>query len=268
VSDQEADVWILDLNRENLMRLTFDPLPDTDPVWTPDGQRIVFSSARDGVRNLYWKAADGTGAVERLTDSPNGQTPIAFSPDGRHLVFYDEAGSTGRDIHVLIMDDERSAMPLIVAQSNQDVSDVSPDGRWIAYESIESGEDTIFVRPFPDVESGRWQVSSGNSNTPIWSPVGDELFFLALQGLRIMSVQIETNPSFSASPAQMILEGNFLIRSGSNKHTYDVSADGERFLLIKPGGSEAGAPAQPQIIVVQNWFEEINRLAPSSEQSQ
>ena len=89
VSDQEADVWILDLNRENLMRLTFDPLPDTDPVWTPDGQRIVFSSARDGVRNLYWKAADGTGAVERLTDSPNSQTPIAFSPDGRHLVFYD-----------------------------------------------------------------------------------------------------------------------------------------------------------------------------------
>ena len=103
-------------------------------------------------------------------------------------------------------------MPLIVAQSNQDVSDVSPDGRWIAYESIESGEDTIFVRPFPDVESGRWQVSSGNSNTPIWSPAGDELFFLALQGLRIMSVQIETNPSFSASPAQIILEGDFLIQ--------------------------------------------------------
>ena len=107
VRDQERDIWIWDLARETLTRFTFDPRLDSHPVWTPDGQRVLFRSARHGPFNLFWQAADGTGAVERLTESPNNQFPSAFSPDGTRLVFREETATTGEDLMVLALEGGR-----------------------------------------------------------------------------------------------------------------------------------------------------------------
>ncbi len=133
-----SDVWIYDLERETLTRLTFDPATDHNPIWTPDGQRIVFDSGRAGAgHNLYWKAADGTGEAERLTTSPTTQTVDSFSPDGKRLVFREIVEP--RDLRVLSMEGERTSQPLIQSQFNETRGAISPDGHWIAYESDESG---------------------------------------------------------------------------------------------------------------------------------
>lgn len=177
VLDQESDIWIWDLARETLTRFTFDPQPDTHPVWTPDGQRVVFRSGRSGPLNLFWQAADGTGAVERLTECPNNQMGNAFSPDGTRLVFREETTTAGADLMVLPLEGGRRSQPpspgvsgpgrsatsdvrpLVQTTFNELNGEIWPDGRWVAYQSNESGQEEIYVRPFPDANSGRWQMS-------------------------------------------------------------------------------------------------------------
>ena len=262
VSDEDVEIWILDLARQALTRLTFDPSPSTSPVWTPDGRRVVFTSPRNGVPNLFWQAADGTGAVEQLTDNQNAQTPTSFGPDGTHLVFYEQSQGMGRNLHMLSMDDEHRSEVLVTANSNQDASDVSPDGRWIAYESLESGQDEIFVRPFPEVESGRWQVSADGGQEPVWSADGSELFYRTLDE-RIMAVRGQAGPTFAAAAPQLVLDASgYRARAASGGRAFDVSADGERFLMIKPGSDVTDASTQSQIVIVENWFEELKRLVP------
>ena len=163
------DVWIYDLARETSTRLTFDAVRDTDLVWTPDGRRVLFGSERDGVANLFWKAADGTGLVERLTTSPNHQAPSSFSPDGKSLAFTERNPKTGTDIHVLSMEGERSSRPLLETTFDEDRPVISPDGRRLAYESNESGRQEVYVRPFPNVEAGSGR-SHGMGDA---SPFGD-----------------------------------------------------------------------------------------------
>jgi serine/threonine-protein kinase len=165
-----SDVWIYNLEREILTRLTFDPAVDHFPVWTPDSQRIVFDSGRVGAsHNLFWKAADGTGQAERLTTSPSIQTAHFLSPDGKRLVFQEVA--TG-ELQVLSMEGERTSQPLFQSQFSENTSRISPDGHWIAYASNESGQQEIYVRPFPNVEEGKWQISSDGGTEPIWAPRG------------------------------------------------------------------------------------------------
>ena len=179
VPEQDSDIWIWDVSRERLTRFTFDPRPDTHPVWTPDGQRVVFRSARSGPFNIFWQAADGTGAVERLTESPNNQFPSSVSPDGTRLLFREETSATGDDLMVLTLEEGRLARsvspavarpapsftsdvrPLVQTRFNEVNGEISSDGRWMAYQSNESGQDEIYVRPFPDADRGRWQISTG-----------------------------------------------------------------------------------------------------------
>ncbi len=187
------DVWIYDLEREIPTRLTFDPGEDQYPVWTPDGQRIVFGSDRDGAaRNLYWKAADGTGQAERLMTSPNNQTAHSLSPDGKRLVFGE---SPSRDLHVLSMEGERTSQPLFQSPFRETLGTISPDGHWIAYQSNESGRGEVYVRPFPNVEEGKWQISSDGGTSPVWAPRGQELFYR--NGEAMMVVGIQTEPTFT-----------------------------------------------------------------------
>ena len=145
-----------------MTRLTFDAASDFFSLWTPDGQRVVFSSTRDGgFENLYWRAADGTGQAERLTKSPNKQTPYSFSPDGKQLAFTERDPETGRDLYVLSMEGEFTSEPLLQTPFHERAPAISPDGRWMAYSSNESGPYQVYVRPFPNVEDGKWQVSTG-----------------------------------------------------------------------------------------------------------
>jgi serine/threonine-protein kinase len=249
IRDQESDIWIWDVARATLMRLTFDPGMDRFPVWTPDGRRIAFSSMRAGASNLFWQAADGTGPVERLTESANEQNPTSFSPAGTPLVFYEVASTTARDIAVLSLEGERRATPLVQTPFEERDAVVSPDGHWVAYGSNESGQFEVYVRPFPEVDRGRWQVSTGGGMWPLWPRSGRELFYLVLPG-RMMAVPIQSGPTFAAGNPQVVFEGRYFTGGG---RSYDVSPDGRRFLMIKDASATSDTSTPPQLIIVQNW---------------
>jgi Tol biopolymer transport system component len=191
--------------------------------------------------------------VERLTTNPNGQTAHSFSPDGKRLVFGE--GSTA-DLQVLSMEGERTSQPLFQSQFNETKAMISPDGHWIAYESNESGRQ-IYVRPFPNVEAGKWQISRDGGQEPVWAPRGQELFYR--NGEAMMVVGIKTEPTFLAGSPVVLFTGGYL--TNITGVTYDISPDGQRFLMIKAAEEEGGQ--QGQINVVLNWFKELKRLVPT-----
>jgi serine/threonine-protein kinase len=259
IRDQQQDIWTWDLSREILNRVTFDPAVDNNPLWTPDGRRIVFSRQGQGI---FARAADGTGAEERLTESgSNPHWPNAFSRDGTRLVFSDVTAQ-GSDLKMLSLDDQRTvdliARP-IVGETN---AEISPDGRWLAYQSNESGQLEIYVRPFPDVQGGRWQVSRAGGTRPLWARSGREVFYFAYSasGGTVMAVPVESSSGFQAgNPSKLFAGPYYAALSG---RTYDVSPDGQRFLMIRAAASAVNNT--PRIIVVENWFEELKRLVPTT----
>ncbi|GMR23768.1 MAG: hypothetical protein BMS9Abin37_2232 [Acidobacteriota bacterium] len=255
VADQKLDIWIWDFARETLTRLTFDPAREDYPAWTPDGQRVAFSSLREGPRKMYWKAADGTGAVERLTESENAQVPYAFSPDGQ-LVFRESGADQNADLGVLTLDG--ATEPLLATEFDERNAEISPNGRWLAYESNISGQSEIYVRPFPNVEDGQWLISKSGGQRPLWAPDGRELFYL-VPGTKLMAVEVQTEPSFAAGNAKVVFEGPY--SEGPFGRTYDISPDGKRFLMIKERASEE--TSSPELILVLNWFQELKRLVPT-----
>ena len=255
VLDQESDIWIWDFARETITRLTVAPGYDGFPVWTPDGARVVFSSIRDGIANLYGKAADGTGAVERLTESVNQRYPYAFTPDGSQLLFL-EVRAGGRDLGVLSLDG--TSEPLLATAFDERNAALSPDGRWLAYQSNESGQDEIYVQPFPNVNEGRWPISRGGGTRPLWASDGQELLYLSLGG-ELMAVRTQTGQSFVPGNAHVVLSGPNFTPAIYVWRSYDISPDGKRFLMIK----EPGETASTELILVQNWFQELERLVPT-----
>jgi len=258
----EQDLWIWDLARTTLTPITFDPALETYPVWTPDGGRVVFSSERAGARNLFWQAADGTGAVERLTDSTNQKVATAVSPDGHQLIFTETAPKTGDDVMQMELDGTHRVTPLVQSPFAERNGIVSPDGRWLAYEANDSGRVEISVRPFPDVNSGHWQVSTAGGTRPLWARRGQELVYVSPTGA-LMGVGVERAPSWVATtPTRLVKEGYVTTPGNFGGRTYDISSDSQRFLLIKEGGGTDQTAAPPQIIVVQHWVEELKRLVP------
>jgi Tol biopolymer transport system component len=257
-NDQEHDLWLWGFGRPMLSRLTFVPGVDVVQVWTPDSRRVAFTSERGGVRNLYWQAADSTGAVERLTESPNTQYPSAVSPDGRLLIFTEEAPKTDDDVMAIELDGTGTVRPLVQSPFIERNGIISPDGRWLAYESNESGRFEISVRPFPNVNGGVWQVSTTGGTRPIWARSGQELIY-ASPTSALMRVGVAQGPSWVATaPTVVVKEGYFTI-PGWWGRSYDIAPDGQRFLMIKESGVDGNAAA-PSIIVVQHWIEELKRL--------
>jgi len=172
--DQEYDLWIWDLRRASLTRLTLDPGQDIFPVWTPDSQRVIFSSNRGGAPNIWWQAADGTGAAERLTTSTNPQLSTGITPDGTAVLFFEVTPTMGRDLLQVALDGTRRVTPLLQTKFDELNGIVSPDGRWLAYESNSSGSFEIYVRPFPNVGGGQRQVSTAGGRQPLWARSGKE----------------------------------------------------------------------------------------------
>ncbi len=244
---------------QTLTRLTFDPGVDQLPVWTPDSRRVLFTSPRGGSNtNLFWQAADNTGTAERLTTSPNWQGPMSVSPDGKSVVFVGDVTGTGLDLNLLTLDEKRTTAPLVSTSFREYDGEISPDGRWLAYESNESGQNQIYVRPFPNVDSGRWQVSTAGGTGPAWARSGKELFYVDSKDSVLMSVPVQTGGQiFSAgAPAKVF---DVKVFTGSNGRTYDVSPDGQRFLLIKDsvGSDQASTAPAAGMVVVLNWLEEL-----------
>ena len=252
IGGDNIDIWIWDLARETPTQLTFEEGVDDYPLWTPDGTRVVFGSTRDE-GGLYWKAADGTGRVERLKDGR--ARPYAWAADGR--LIFDQVGQGGgaRDIGVLTMEGERSVEMLFDAEFSEREPALSPDGRWLAYASSETGPFLIYVRPFPNIDDGLWNVSLDLGVNPVWSPDGCELFFRRREDL--MVAEIEAEPTFSSrTPAPLLSLSAFGLGSPTNQHRFDLAPDGARFITLKRGDVTSEEPSNG-LIYVQNWFEEL-----------
>jgi serine/threonine-protein kinase len=264
IRDQESDIWIWDTARQTLTRLTFDPALNRGVVWTPDGRRVAFSAEREGAESVFWQAADGSGSPERLTEAAGTaqQVPHAITPDGKFLIFSSPA-QPPFDQYLLSLDGERKVTPLFNAKYSEHNAEVSPDGRWVVYQSDESGSNEIYVRPFPNVTDGRWQVSSGGGLRPAWARNGRELFYLKVDGTMV-SVPVERADAgvFAAGVPKPLFQGQYFATQAGR--TYDVSPDGKRFLMIK-SASSADPTAVPQLVVVLNWTEELKRLVPNPE---
>jgi eukaryotic-like serine/threonine-protein kinase len=256
IQEQETQVWLYDLSRDTLTRLTFEGNMNLNPAWTPDGKRIVFNSNKEGSQNLFWQLADGSGGLERLTNSEYLHVPMSWSPDGQLVAFFEITPTTGYDIWVLRMGD-RKAQPFLRTPFNESVPRFSPDGRWLAYVSDESGRWEIYVQPYPG-PGGKWQISTEGGTEPAWNPNGRELFYRS--GDKMMAVEIATQPSFAVGKPRMLFEGQYQASPATGPN-YDVSPDGQRFLMLKP--SEAREAAPTQINVVLNWFEELKRRVPA-----
>jgi serine/threonine-protein kinase len=262
-ADQDNDIWLWDVVRATLTPVTFDPGLDTFPVWRADGRRLFFASERAGARNLFGQAADGTGALERLTESPNSQNPTAISPDSTRLVFTGLTTSTGEDVMALQLEGAHKVMALVQTPSAERNGIISPDGRWLAYEANDSGQLEIYVRPFPEVTGGHWQVSTAGGTRPLWARNGQELFYLAPDGA-LMHVGVERSQTWAVTvPTRLIKEGYFTVPGGFLGRTYDVSPDGKRFLMIKSGGGTESTSAPTSLVVVQHFDEELKRLVPT-----
>jgi serine/threonine-protein kinase len=256
----ENDLWLWDVTRLTLTRLTFTPGIDSYPTWLPDGRRLLFSSERQGGRNLFAQMADGTGAVERLTTSPNTQNVTAVTSDGARLVFTELVQQTGDDVMQVTLTGNHVVTPLVQTPANERNGIVSPDGRWLAYEANDSGSLEIYVRPYPDVASGHWQVSAGGGTRPLWSRDGPELFYVSPTGA-LMRVGVERAASWAATTPTMLLKDGSVMTPGNNLgRNYDISPDGQRFLVVKPVSASNAPP--PQLIVVQHFDEMLKRLVP------
>ncbi|MDA2924099.1 hypothetical protein MYX65_05480 [Acidobacteria bacterium AH-259-L09] len=246
----KQDIWVYDIPRGGLTRLTFEG-SNQSPVWTPDGRKVTFTSNRAGPWNLFWKSADGSGATERLTTSEQDQWQVSWSSDGQFLAFV-----TSWDIWVMSVDGEREPQLFLQTKFNERRPVFSTDGRWLAYVSDESGRNEIYVRPFPKVEEGKWQISTDGGVEPVWAPNGPELFYRS--GDQMIVVDIRAEPTFQAGTPRLLFEGSYDRGPGGNAG-YDVTPDGQRFVMVKAG--EESAPTQ--INVVLNWFEELKRLVPT-----
>jgi eukaryotic-like serine/threonine-protein kinase len=261
VRDQENDIWIWDFARATLARFTFDPGFDQYPVWSPDGSQIYYDGSIGTKGGIIRQRVDGSTAPEPLTDSNNPQFTQSISGDGRMLVFREDREQTGQDLLVLMVT-TRTSQPLMQTNAPERNGEVSPDGHWLAYESTESGQTEVYVRPMSVAAQGRWQISTGGGTRPAWARNGRELFYMSPAGA-MMSAVVEPRSSFTAGRPTMLFSGRYYFGGGINAgRTYDVSPDGRRFLMIKEGSNDPNA-APPTINVVLNWLDELKRLVPA-----
>jgi serine/threonine-protein kinase len=261
--DEDNDIWTLDLARATLQRLTFDAGLNRSPVWSPDGRRVAFTRELEGGEAAFWQAADGTGIAERLTGDANAvgavTFPSAFLPDGSALLY-----SIGtNDIGMAAIGAPEAAAPVIAGAGQQNNPVVSPDGRWLAFQSNETGRNEIYVRSFPNVDSGRWQISTNGGTRPEWSADGKELFYFREDegsGAEIVAVNVELGETFRPGTQRVLFAGRYLAGQAL-RGIYDVTEDGRRFLMIKRAEGER-ASADQTIVIVENWLTELERLVP------
>jgi serine/threonine-protein kinase len=243
-----AAIVVWSLAEHALLRLSFEPGLQYAPVWTRDGARIAYGSPQ----GIFWRRADGTGSAEPLLLG-NGLNTSAWTPDGK-LIFA-EGGTSNGDIALLSVSGERTRQPLIATKYDEGRAALSPDGHWLAYQSNESGRYEVYVRPFPDVDSGKWTVSTSGGEDPRWSRDGRTLFFIS--GQKLLSAEVTSDPTFSSRPPQKAFDLVDYQPTGI-PFPFDVSPDGKRILLGRPGRRKA------DIVVVQNWLADVEQRARTS----
>jgi Tol biopolymer transport system component len=256
-----TDVWLIDAARGVPTRFTFDAGQDIHPVWSADTSRVVFESNRKGYNNLYWKLSSGAGVDELLLDSDQGKTPTDWSSDGRFLLFRSNDPQTGYDLWVLPVSGDKKLFPFLKTPAAERDGQFSPDGKWIAFQSNESGRVEIYVQPFPG-PGGKFQVSSNGGAQPRWNKNGKEIFYVSLDS-KMMAAPVKLSPDGQSLetgvPAVLFpvrIAGGPL--PGGNKQQYAVSSDGLRFLVKLAADEDEGA-ASPRIMLIYNWHPEHGR---------
>lgn len=263
-----ADIWVYEWERDLFTRPFTDPGNHANPVWTPDSRRIVFGStpANQGTLNLYWRRADGVGDAQRLTNSPYGHVPVSWHPSGKFLAFAELNPKTNFDLLILPMDgDEASGwkpgQPAVFSSSRFEERNpmFSPDGRWIAYQSNESGRNEVYVQPYPG-PGGKWQISTGGGVFPTWSRTARELFFgTPTQQIMMTSYEVEGS-AFRAEKPQLWSDARYKPRGPFRP--FDLHPDGKRFALAPVALAPDGA-TQDHVTLIFNVFDELRRTAPS-----
>ncbi len=250
-----GDIWMWDIARRTLNQRTFDPANEFFPLWTPDGARLIFTRQDGSNHTLRWQAADGSGTSEPLGNpqpAPANLFATDMTRDATALLLYRGGMS---DLLILNLQDGYTVQPLLATPANEHSGVLSPNRRWLAYASDASGRFEVYVRPFPNVTAGQWLISMGGGIRPKWAPHGEELFFEAPDAT-IMAVRVDSSGgAWNASTPTKAFQGSYVTYGGGVRN-YDISSNG-RFLMVKPPDV-----APPQIVVVQNWTEELKRLVP------
>jgi serine/threonine protein kinase/Tol biopolymer transport system component len=265
----QSDVWTYEWAADRPSRLTLDTNLDEEPVWTPDGQRIVFASRRGNKStfNLYWQRADGSGEVQRLTESSNSQWPFSWHPGGRFLAFTEQTPQNNDDILILSLDgDERSgwkpgkATVFLSSPSRDRQPTFSPDGRWLAYVSNRSGRSEVYVRPFLG-STGEWVISTGGGTTPTWSRTRRELFYGSTDE-QIMVVPYTTDgDAFRAEKPRPWSERRYIVASGpAAARSFDLHPDGNRFALAAVPEAQSETK-RDTLVFIFNFFDVLRRSA-------
>jgi Tol biopolymer transport system component len=269
ISDgKRSDIWVYEWERDSLTRLTFSGEANSYPVWTPDGQRIVYSSQeKGGTFNLWWTRADGSGDAQRLTQSKSMQYAGSWRPDGKVLAFTQYNPGTNLDILTLSIEGKEKSgwkfgqpKPFVNSPSAEVAPAFSSDGRWLAYASSESGNYEVYVRPFPG-PGGKWQISTGGGYLPKWSQNGKELFYRTGDSKITVVAYTATGDSFHADKPRLWSPGQFT-ELGLFTYNFDLHPDGKRFAVLKaPGTEQAGALNKVNLIF--NFFDELRLRVPA-----
>ncbi|MGH9365020.1 MAG: hypothetical protein ACRD1B_07125, partial [Thermoanaerobaculia bacterium] len=235
-------IWVYDLTRSTWSRLTSEG-ENNLPIWSSDGKRVIFASVRPGARPLLWMPADGSGPAEELAREKEWTYPSSSSPDGK-VIAVTLAVPSGPEIWMLPLEGDRKLRPFLVPPFHGEVAQFSPDGRWVAYTSNESGRFEVCVRPYPG-PGGKWLISTDGGAAPVWARSGREIFYRS--GDKMMAVPVQTGSAFSAGTPQVLFEGHGL-------HSFDVLPDGQRFVMVQ-APDKAAAPLQ--LVFVPDWSDEL-----------
>jgi serine/threonine protein kinase/Tol biopolymer transport system component len=253
-----SDIWVYEWQRDTMTRLTFGPASSVYPLWSPDGRYIVFQ-VQGG---MSWTRSDGSGKPQLLTQSKNRQLPYSFTPDGKRLAFYELMPQTQDDIWTVPLESDASGLragkpePFLQTPYDERHGAFSPDGRWMAYDSNESGAIQVYVRAFPD-KGGKWQISNSGGVYPVWSRNGRELFFRTEDNQIMVASYTVRGDSFVADKPRVWSEKR--IATISPFANYDLAPDGKRIVALMPAGTPGGQKAQSHVIFLENFFDEVRR---------
>ena len=279
ILDEENDIWILNLSDGSLRQLTFGPAIERSPVWTTDSQRIVFASDRDGAPGLFIRAADGTGPITRLTSGTLTPTSAFLAPGGTGAVLGWELAAAGSGDLIRFSLPSPACLSGSVSDCTashiealfrtpyiESQAEVAPNGRFMTYQSNDSGQNEIYARPFPRVHDGLWKVSTDGGARPAWARNGQELFYVDAAN-KLTGVPVKTlGASFASGNSRRILDKTFWSTLNSpaiaGLRSYDVSLDGKRFLMIKETAADPNVVPTGMVVVL-NWFEELKARVPT-----
>jgi eukaryotic-like serine/threonine-protein kinase len=262
VAGAREDIWVKQLDRGPKSRLTFGGINNWSPSWTADGRYVSFLSERGGPISLWRRRADGIGSEELVAKLPRDIVEARWSRDGKWLLLA-VGGPPSLDLYAMHLGVDSAPRPLLAESHDEGLPTLSPDGRWLAYVSTETGQEQVFVRPFPAVQDGKWQISTDGGDAPLWSRDSRELLFRSADGGTVYTVDLSRGPSQASPrrllqlPAQSQFESN-----GLGGHMFELGADGRRFLSVRQGAGDKSG----NLIVVQNFFQELRAATAAGKQ--